>query len=206
MIKLKVSAEEIDALLPQTQCGLCSYQGCLPYAQAILQGETIDRCPPGGLRTLEKLAKLTGIDASPYYQSMREKEKPPLKAVIREHECIGCTKCIQACPVDAIIGGAKQMHTIISDHCTGCELCIPPCPVDCIDLMVLPTQNEEELQLQADLSRQRYYKRQQRIKKTPVLPNKVEEISPQRNQQVSDRKQAIADAVARVRLKKGLTG
>jgi Na+-translocating ferredoxin:NAD+ oxidoreductase subunit B len=124
----------IDALLPQTQCGLCGYNGCRPYARAIANGGAdINRCPPGGDAGIRKLARLLNIDAKPLDRS-RGETKPAALAVIDESRCIGCTLCIQACPVDAIIGAAKQMHTILSRQCTGCELCVPPCPVDCIDM------------------------------------------------------------------------
>jgi Na+-translocating ferredoxin:NAD+ oxidoreductase subunit B len=127
----------IDALLPQTQCGLCGFKGCRPYAGAITKGEAdIDRCPPGGDAGVQKLARLLRINAKPVDTS-RGKTKPAALAVIDESRCIGCTLCIQACPVDAIIGAAKQMHTILLRNCTGCELCIPPCPVDCIDMLPL---------------------------------------------------------------------
>ena len=123
-------SEKIESLLPQTQCGQCGYPGCKPYAKAIAQGEApINRCPPGGEETVEKLADLLGVEAEPLDESANLE---PKVAYIIEEDCIGCTKCIQACPVDAIIGAAKQMHTVIPDLCTGCDLCVDPCPVDCI--------------------------------------------------------------------------
>ncbi len=126
--------ERIDDLLPQTQCGQCGFGGCLPYAEALANGDTpINRCPPGGMRGVERLATLLDRPVIPLDPECGI-EKPPLVAVILEDTCIGCTKCIQACPVDAIVGAAKLMHTVIADLCTGCELCIPPCPVDCIEL------------------------------------------------------------------------
>lgn len=126
--------DQIDELLPQTQCGQCGHPGCRPYAEAISNGEAINRCPPGGQATVQALADLLDVEALPLDGG--EAEEPARKvAVIREDECIGCTKCIQACPVDAILGAAKQMHTVISDECTGCDLCVEPCPVDCIDMV-----------------------------------------------------------------------
>jgi Na+-translocating ferredoxin:NAD+ oxidoreductase subunit B len=127
-------ADQIDALLPQTQCGQCSYPGCRPYAEAIAAGEAdINRCPPGGEATVLALADLLGRDPKPLEAEVREKAV----AVIDEQTCIGCTLCIQACPVDAIVGAAKQMHTVIADECTGCELCLEPCPVDCVVMVPL---------------------------------------------------------------------
>lgn len=128
-------ADQVDALLPQTQCGQCGFAGCRPYAEAIAAGEAeINRCPPGGETTMLALADLLGRDPVPLDEE-NGAEKPKSVAVIRENECIGCTLCIQACPVDAIVGAAKQMHTVIEDQCTGCELCLPPCPVECIDMV-----------------------------------------------------------------------
>ena len=128
-------ADRIDALLPQTQCGKCTYAGCRPYAEAIAAGTAdINQCPPGGEAGIRALARLLGRDPIALNPE-HGVEQPPLVALIDESLCIGCTKCIQACPVDAIVGAAKLMHTVIEDHCTGCELCIPPCPVDCIDLV-----------------------------------------------------------------------
>ncbi|MCW4148067.1 electron transport complex subunit RsxB [Halomonas sp. 18H] len=124
--------EQIDTLLPQTQCGQCGYPGCRPYAEAINQGDAINKCPPGGEATITALADLLGRTPEPLDG---EAPSEDLVAFIREDECIGCTKCIQACPVDAIIGAAKQMHTVIEDECTGCDLCLDPCPVDCIDML-----------------------------------------------------------------------
>lgn len=134
-----ISAQSIDALLPQTQCGECGFHGCMPYAQAIAAGAvSIDRCPPGGVPTLLALANLLQIDAKPFMVAVQANTRAPSQAVIRESECIGCTKCIQACPVDAIIGTAKKMHSVLPDDCTGCGLCVEPCPVDCIDLVEIP--------------------------------------------------------------------
>lgn len=126
--------EQIDDILPQTQCGQCGYPGCRPYAEAIANGDDINKCPPGGESTIKKLADLMGVEAKPLDAAHGEEDVKKV-AYIREDECIGCTKCIQACPVDAITGAAKQMHTVISDECTGCDLCVEPCPVDCIDMI-----------------------------------------------------------------------
>ncbi|WP_019626544.1 electron transport complex subunit RsxB [Thioalkalivibrio sp. ALJT] len=132
--------DQIDALLPQTQCGQCSYPGCRPYAEAIAAGEAdINRCPPGGQATVQALADLLDREPTP----LEEEEKEKAVAIIDENLCIGCTLCIQACPVDAILGAAKQMHTVIEAECTGCELCIEPCPVDCIEMVPVRTDITE---------------------------------------------------------------
>ena len=126
--------DQIDAVLPQTQCGQCGYAGCRPYAEAIAAGEAdINQCPPGGDSGIQALAELLGVDPKPLNEEHGEHTETRV-AVIDEQTCIGCTLCIQACPVDAILGAAKQMHTVIADECTGCELCIAPCPVDCISM------------------------------------------------------------------------
>ena len=126
--------ERINRLLPQTQCGQCGYEGCLPYAREICRGDAINKCPPGGPETIVRLAALMHRPVEPLNPAHGQ-VKPFAVAVIREAECIGCTKCIQACPVDAIIGGPKLMHTVIEQECTGCDLCVEPCPVDCIDMI-----------------------------------------------------------------------
>ena len=126
--------ERLDRLLPQTQCGQCGFAGCRPYAEAMALGEVdVDRCPPGGDTGALALSKLLGVSPKPY-DRRRGTHKPPQVVLVVEEDCIGCTKCIQACPVDAIIGGSKYMHTVIEPLCTGCELCVPACPVDCIVL------------------------------------------------------------------------
>jgi len=128
--------DQIEAILPQTQCGLCNYPGCRPYAQAIANGEAgINQCPPGGETGIRALADLLGVEALALNPE-NGVEKPKALAVIDETTCIGCTLCIQACPVDAILGASKFMHTVIESECTGCELCLPPCPVDCIEMVV----------------------------------------------------------------------
>ena len=127
-------ADQINQILPQTQCGQCGYPGCKPYAAAIAEGDVINKCPPGGQETIDALADLLDVESMPLDAEHGE-EKAPKVAFIREAECIGCTKCIQACPVDAILGAAKVMHTVIADECTGCDLCLDPCPVDCIDMI-----------------------------------------------------------------------
>ncbi|MBB3188957.1 RnfABCDGE type electron transport complex subunit B [Halomonas cerina] len=159
--------EAIDAVLPQTQCGKCGHPGCRPYAEAIADGEPINRCPPGGEATIVRLATLTGREALP----LAEPAQSPLVARIREDECIGCTKCLAACPVDAILGAAKRMHTVIEAECTGCELCVTPCPVDCIDLLPHPdweaAENEADRQAylarRAEQGRRRFVARQTRL-------------------------------------------
>ena len=133
----KVSAQLIDELLPQTQCTRCGYQGCLPYAEAIASGEAgINRCPPGGTETILALAALTGRAVTPL-DPENGTEGAPTVAFIDEERCIGCTKCLPPCPVDAIVGAPRLMHTVIAELCTGCELCIAPCPVDCIVMLPL---------------------------------------------------------------------
>lgn len=128
-------APRIDALLPQTQCTRCGYPTCRAYAEAIAAGSAdIDRCPPGGNAGIDAMAALLGLATKPLDPACG-REMPPTVALIDEAACIGCTKCIQACPVDAIVGAAKRMHTVIAAECTGCELCLPPCPVDCIVLV-----------------------------------------------------------------------
>ncbi len=139
-IRFKVEGDpivdQIDSILPQTQCGQCTYAGCRPYAEAIANGEAdINQCPPGGETTIIALADLLGVEAKPL--NAEHGVEKPSKTVVRidENVCIGCTLCIQACPVDAILGAAKRMHTVIESECTGCDLCIPPCPVDCIHVI-----------------------------------------------------------------------
>jgi electron transport complex protein RnfB len=132
-----ISVDAVDALLPQTQCTRCGYQGCLPYAEAIARGEAgINQCPPGGTETIVALAELTGLPVAPLNRDFGL-EAAPTVAFIDEERCIGCTKCLPPCPVDAIVGAPRRMHTVIAELCTGCELCVAPCPVDCIIMIPL---------------------------------------------------------------------
>ncbi|QOQ73376.1 electron transport complex subunit RsxB [Pseudomonas poae] len=167
--------QRIDALLPQTQCGKCGHPGCKPYAEGIAQGEAINKCPPGGQETIVGLAQLLRVPVLELDTSRGE--APAQVAYIREAECIGCTKCIQACPVDAIVGAAKLMHTVIIDECTGCDLCVAPCPVDCIEMRpattVLPIvgglaandRQRHERGLKRDRARRRYEQRNARLQR-----------------------------------------
>lgn len=142
-IKFKVDSDplvdEIDAILPQTQCGQCGYPGCRPYAQAIANGDDINKCAPGGVATIENLAALLGVDVQEAAYDVSDVKKV---AFIDESMCIGCTKCLQACPVDAISGSTKVVHTVITDECTGCDLCVAPCPTDCIHMVPLKSTPE----------------------------------------------------------------
>jgi electron transport complex protein RnfB len=185
----RVSPEQIDAILPQTQCGLCTYKGCMPYAEALSKKEaSINLCPPGGVKGLIKLADLLDENPQPFLAEMEQKAKPNLRAVIREAECIGCTKCIQACPVDAILGTGKQMHTVITDECTGCELCIAPCPVDCIDMVAISEENDDTKRAQF---RKRYRAREKRLANEPTTQSPV-----------LDKKAYIQAALLRAKAKK----
>ena len=172
--------DRIDALLPQTQCRLCKTDGCRPYAEAIASGTAINHCVPGGEPTIAALADLLQVPVLSLDPDYGITPVHRLVAFIREDECIGCTKCIQACPVDAIVGAAKLMHTVLVDECTGCNLCVPPCPVDCIDLVPGPdvpmtwhpspiptalaeTEALTEAKVRADKARQRFLARNQRL-------------------------------------------
>jgi electron transport complex protein RnfB len=150
-------AARIDALLPQTQCTQCGYAGCKPYALAVAAGEAdVNQCPPGGDAGVARIALLLGRETKPLNPAHGEYRGPQV-AVIDDEICIGCTKCIQACPVDAIVGASKLMHTVIASWCTGCELCIPPCPVDCISLAAVEALPD------ASLSRERHGSRAARL-------------------------------------------
>ena len=175
-MNLQISlTQQIDAFLPQTQCGLCGHRdGCLPYAKAISEGEDANKCVPGGQPVADAIAKLLNrplLKAEESVWPIQADQRPQrMKAIIREDECIGCTKCISACPVDAIIGSGKLMHTILTDLCTGCELCIPPCPVDCIDLVedLNPIPNDEQRIAEQNDLRLRYYAHIQREEKARI--------------------------------------
>lgn len=161
-----IDTDQIDALLPQTQCRKCGYDGCRPYAEAILNGEAdINQCPPGGGETIAALARLLELPEKPLNPA-HGTESAPQVAFIDETSCIGCVKCIKACPVDAIVGARRQMHTVIAAECTGCELCLPPCPVDCISLMPAASthiNHTGDLQTRAEYFRKRYLRRQARL-------------------------------------------
>lgn len=135
--------EKVDELLPQSQCGQCGYPGCRPYAEAVgTQGEKINRCAPGGEAVMLKIAALLNVDPQPIDGDEQQLEPARMLAVIDENNCIGCTKCIQVCPVDAIVGATRAMHTVMSDLCTGCNLCVAPCPTQCIEMVPVATTTE----------------------------------------------------------------
>ncbi|MDR3492341.1 MAG: RnfABCDGE type electron transport complex subunit B [Gammaproteobacteria bacterium] len=204
MPKQPITPSQIDAILPQTQCGLCGYGGCMPYAEALVKDNAaINLCPPGGVVVLKQIAQLVDQDPTPYVQEMAEKTKPKLVASIREDECIGCTKCIQACPVDAILGAAKSMHTVIAMECTGCELCVAPCPVDCIDMLELSSHETADEQLQkANIARTRFKNRQQRLAQESLKEKASSKKSVSASQDADEKKAFVQAAILRAKMKK----
>jgi electron transport complex protein RnfB len=220
--------QRIDALLPQTQCGKCGHPGCRPYAEGIALGEAINKCPPGGQETIADLAQLLRVPMLELDASRGE--APAQIAYIREAECIGCTKCIQACPVDAIVGAAKLMHTVIIDECTGCDLCVAPCPVDCIEMRpavtVLPivgglAANDSQRHargVKRDRARQRYEQRNARLQReeahklaerlararnsTPTQPAQPD--TAQASRETAVKKAKVTVAMSRAQLHKSL--
>lgn len=188
-----VTPEDIDAILPQTQCGLCGHGGCMPYAEALIYDKaSIDLCPPGGVTVLRKIGAILQQDPAPFEAAMQEKSKPAMVAVIREDECIGCTKCIQVCPVDAILGSGKSMHSVINLECTGCELCVPACPVDCIDMIP-----DTDTSKQPDIFRQRFQAREQRL-----AIEKQNKLVKEREHTQAERKHYLEAAILRAKQKK----
>jgi len=213
------TAIAIDALLPQTQCTQCGYAGCLPYAQAIANGDAaINQCPPGGDEGIRALSALTGLPYAPLNPANGE-HKPPMLAVIDEAACIGCTICIQKCPVDAIAGAAKLMHTVIAADCTGCELCVAPCPVDCIALVPMPATHPAiaARQAAANLARTRHRKRLARLQRlaqqraeSRAAPRPAPDASASQDRpavgSAEHKQQAIAAAQARARARRADSG
>lgn len=187
--------EQINQLLPQTQCTKCGFDGCLPYAQAIAGGQTdINRCPPGGPDGVVKLSKLLDRPVKPIDPTCGA--PGPLRvAVIEEEHCIGCTLCIEACPVDAIVGANKRMHTVLTDWCTGCDLCLPPCPVDCI-VMVDATEDPHWTDARASQARKRHEARARRRAQAPAS-------LAQPNPSASEKQAAVSQALARARARRG---
>ena len=160
----------LDAVLPQTQCGDCGYPACQPYAEAVAAGSApIDRCAPGGRVVLQKIAQILAMDPSPYLDSVMQNHRQPSIFRIKPEECIGCTKCIKACPVDAIVGAPKHMHVIVADLCTGCGLCVTPCPVDCIDEVPLDAVTLAQQLNKSERWRSQYQAHQQRLQQDEAM-------------------------------------
>ena len=193
-------ADTIDALLPQTQCEQCGFHGCRPYAEAIAAGDAgIDRCPPGGRAGIARLAALLDRPVVPLDTS-RGIEKPRTLARVIEADCIGCTKCIQACPVDAIVGAAKMMHAVIADLCTGCELCVPACPVDCITLDPMPLAQSDD-RVHADSARVRFVRREARLERERAARN--EQLATSKSEVAAPTaRNAVLEALARAKARK----
>ena len=192
-------AVRINALLPQTQCTRCGYPACLAYAEAIAVGEAdINQCPPGGARGIEELAALLGREAKPLNPA-NGVEKPAEIAVIDEDACIGCTKCIQVCPVDAIVGANKLMHTVLRAECNGCELCIPACPVDCIAMVVDEARLGAPHDARAEHYRRRYEARNARLGRERAERERA--IAARKAEVHAGTRSAVLEAIARAKAK-----
>jgi electron transport complex protein RnfB len=199
--------ERINAILPQTQCTKCGYEGCRPYAEAIAhQGAAINRCPPGGPDGIKALAGLLALPEIALDAECGE-HRPLMVAIIDEPHCIGCTLCIQACPVDAIVGANKLMHTVLPDRCTGCDLCVAPCPVDCIAMV---PAGREWTPPEADTARRHHEQRQRRLASlhpedsslaARTLANKAP-VSSAADSSIADRREVIAAALERARARR----
>jgi len=194
---LNPSADAIDALLPQTQCRQCGYGGCRPYAEAVASGRApINRCPPGGTEVIAELAALLDTPPLPPDESTG-KTLPPSTAFIEEALCIGCTLCIAACPVDAIVGARRLMHTVIADGCTGCALCLPPCPVDCIALQPSGEVRDRGRQLRDAVRLRENY--QARLRRLSGSPSRQHQESPESALPKRQKREALDRALARAR-------
>ena len=204
----KNNFEEILAVLPQTQCGQCGFSSCKPYAEAIAEKKaTINLCPPGGLQTLSRLAEITQQKITETLKSELEMRlESPHVAIIHEESCIGCMKCLNACPVDAIFGAAKLMHVVLSEDCTGCKLCIDPCPMDCIEMIPVKVLTYKPIEAKAAYERKiaRGSLHRAGFKAEHGRPNQSEK-SPIKASLPQNRKQLIQEAVARAKAKKHLS-
>jgi electron transport complex protein RnfB len=197
--------DEIDDCLPQTQCQSCTFIDCRDYATAITLGNAkINQCPPGGDFTLERLASITGIPTEPINEQLKSFDGFAVAKII-ESECIGCTKCIQACPVDAIIGSGKRMHSVLEDHCTGCELCLPPCPVDCIVMQPVAVDNATWQGIpSSQVESFRNLRSRHHLRQVPDKVQKTKNTTPIESQTSSSIKAEILAAVSRRRHRRSI--
>lgn len=205
----RVIADRIDRLLPQTQCGQCGFAGCRPYAEALARadaGVDIDRCPPGGDAGARALAALLGRAPKPYDRARGEHKRPQV-VWIDEALCIGCTKCIAACPVDAIVGAPKRMHTVLADECTGCELCLAPCPVDCIHVRPRDEGRTTAAVAGPDRSRARHRARLDRkAREDAERDARLRARAPRTASATDPASDPVAAAIARVRARRARRG
>lgn len=210
MVTNEALVEKIDAVLPQTQCQQCGFSGCKPYADAIVSGDAeINQCPPGDVEGIQKIADILGIEFKPL-NTRHGVPKPKTVALVDESSCIGCTFCLQSCPVDAIVGAPKQMHTIVTAECTGCELCVAPCPVDCISMIpdtiyerMQASEVEQAKKDAADLARLRHAYRLKRlaqgqnIRQRPDSKSSVSTSEPAVTTPEARKKQIVQAAIKR---------